>query len=231
MQGTVNQTGKVVFSVRRSPKSPPKTLTQILYAGLPIGAIPAEVKAWRWRNISHFYKGFWRLALAKLTTRITGIPIAYGMLRLVKILPNGQQLDYGVASLQKVTTAFVNFVADAMLNATTVGTFDFHGFGTGTTAENNADTDIETEFTTEYASDNVRPTGTPSNPSANVYQSVGTFAPNSGGTLAVTEHGLLSSATVGAGTLLDRSVFSAVNVVSSSDTLEATYQLTLTAEA
>lgn len=229
MQGTMTPAGHLAFQRLRTPR----TLGQIFRAAMPFGAgMPEEVRAWRWQNLGHFWRGFWRLALARLSMRVTGIPINYGVLTLRKIQADGQVLDYGVASLQKVTTAFVTAVATRLVDANaSIGAFDFHGYGTGTTAESNADTALVTELTTQYATDNVRPTGTPTNPSGNVYQSVATLSPDTGGTIAVTEHGVFSQAATGGGTLMDRSVFAAVNLVAASDSLQSTYQLTLAAEA
>ncbi len=227
MDGTLGQTGRAQFVVSRPPGT---TLTGLLRAGLPLGRLAPEVRAWRWQNLGHFWRGFWRLALARSVLRVTGIPIAYGVLSLRKQQADGQILDYGVASLQKVTTAAVAYIATRLVDGnTSIGAFDFHGYGTGTTAESNADTALVTELTTQYATDNVRPTGTPTNSSANVYQTVATLSPDTGGTIAVTEHGIFSANT--GGTLLDRSVFSAINLVAGSDSLTSTYQLTLAAEA
>jgi hypothetical protein len=69
-----------------------------------------------------------------------------------------------------------------------------------------------------------RATGTQTESAANAYQSVGTIAYTS--TKAVTEHGLFNDSS--AGTLMDRTVFSAINVVSG-DSIQFTYTLTLTA--
>ncbi len=227
MHGTLGQTGHARFLVLRAPQT---TLGALLRHGLPLGTMPQEVRRWRWQNLGHFWRGFWRLALAKGVTRVTGIPILYGVLTLRKVQGDGQVLDYGVASLQKVTSAAVAYIATRLVDGnTSIGAFDFHGYGTGSTAESNADTALVTELTTQYATDNVRPTGTPSNSSANVYQSVATLAPDSGGTLAITEHGVFSASS--SGTLLDRSVFSAVSLVAGADSLVSTYQLTLAAEA
>lgn len=229
MQGTLSHAGTARFTVFRPPST---TLMGLLRAGLPLGTLDPEVRAWRWQNLSYFWRGFWRLALAKATARMTGIPIAYGVLSLAKIQADGRMLDYGVASMLKVTTAAVAYIATRLVDGnTSIGAFDFHGYGTGTTAEANTDTALVTELTTQYATDNVRPTGTPTNSSANVYQSVATLSPDTGGTIAVTEHGILTQAAVGGGTLLDRSVFSAINLVAGSDSLQSTYQLTLSAEA
>ena len=85
-----------------------------------------------------------------------------------------------------------------------------------------------TELTTQYATDSTRPTGSQTEgASANIYRSVGTLSPDSGGTIAITEHGLFSAPS--STTLWDRSLFSAVNVVAASDSLQATYDCTFPA--
>lgn len=230
MVGRATSTGHVQMQHTRC--IPGTGTLALLKAGLPTRLVPRDVRAWRWRNLPRFLSGFVALLFAKLAMRATGIPITYGVLSLRKIQADGTMIDYGIVSFRKVTTAFVNYVATRLVDAsTTIGNFDFHGYGTGTTAESNADTALVTEMTTQYATDNVRPTGTPTNPSANVYQSVATFSPDTGGTIAITEHGVFTQAATGGGTLMDRSVFSAVNLVAGSDSLQSTYQLTLAAEA
>jgi hypothetical protein len=98
----------------------------------------------------------------------------------------------------------VNFVTDQLQTETSVfGDFKYHDAGVGTTAENVADTAIET---TDGES---RATGTQTESASNAYRSVGTISYTS--TKAITEHGLFNDSS--AGTLMDRSVFSAINVV------------------
>jgi len=210
-------------------KTPAKELSffEIVRYGLPWFGNSAHVNLWRARNFPNLLRGLWRVMIA----RALKLPHFYGALSLVKVSANGERVDYGLASLRVVTTAGVNYLVDGLQSSgTDVSLFKFHGFGTGNTAENAADTDIETEFTTQYATDNVRPTGTQTEgASANIYRSVATFSPDTGGTLAVVEHGILSDADVGQGTLFDRSVFSAVNTVAGSDSIQATYDLTLAA--
>ena len=70
-----------------------------------------------------------------------------------------------------------------------------------------------------------RATGTQSTPgSTNIYRSVGTVSFTS--TLAITEHGLFTASS--GGTLFDRSVFSAINVLNG-DSIQFTWELTLPA--
>jgi hypothetical protein len=126
-----------------------------------------------------------------------------------------------------VTTAGVTYIcADIAGGANDSNLFKFHGFGTGTNAEASADTALQTELTTQYATDSTRPTGSQAS-STNTYTTVATLSPDTGGTIAITEHGIFTA--ISAGTLLDRSVFSAVNLVAGADSLQATYVLTLPA--
>lgn len=141
----------------------------------------------------------------------------------------GDVLDLGVMSTRVVTNTGVLFLAAAFAAAATISNMKYHGFGIGTAAEGVAQTTLQTEFTTEYVTNSTRPTGSQANSVAMpaVYTTVGTFSPDSGGTLAVTEHGIFSADA--AGTMWDRSMFSAVNLVAGSDSLQVTYALTLTA--
>lgn len=214
--------------ISRSPRTqvPGKELSirEMLIYGFPQSGMADELATWKRSNIKNLWRGMKRVVAA----RVLNLATFYGQLALVKISGDGTWTDYGLVSLRVVTTAGVTFIATRLTDAnTSIGNFDFHGFGTGGTAEAVGDTALVTELTTQYAVDNTRPTGTPSNPSGNVYQSVGTLSPDSGGTIAITEHGLFSASS--GVTLLDRSLFSAVNLVAGSDSLQATYQFTLSA--
>lgn len=132
---------------------------------------------------------------------------------------DGTIFDLGVLGYRSVTTAFVTFVVDQLQTETSVfGDFKYHDSGVGVTAENITDTGIET---TDGES---RATGTQTESAANAYRSVGTISYTT--TKAITEHGLFNDATTG--TLMDRTVFSAVNVVSG-DSIQFTYTLTVSA--
>lgn len=140
----------------------------------------------------------------------------------------GNVLEYGVMSRRLITTAGVNYLVDAFQNIVEIDNMKFHGFGTGTNAEATGDTTLQTEETTQYNPDNTRPTGSQTEgASANIYRTVGTYSPDSGGTRAITEHGIFSANT--GGTLWDRSVFSAVNLVAGSDSLQVTHDTTCSA--
>jgi len=177
---------------------------------------------WRLRNQLRrgYISGWFNRHLALNLTKLTGIPTLTSELRGIKICKDGRTEDYGVLGRKVVTTAFVNFMVD-QLQADTVewGNFNFHDSGVGTTAENVADTDIET---TDGES---RATGTQvEGASANIYRSVGTISYTT--TKAITEHVLASQST--GGTAMDRTVFSAINVVNG-DSIQFTYELTVSA--
>lgn len=132
----------------------------------------------------------------------------------------GRWVDYGLLDTRVVTTAFVNFMVDNMQVETTAwGDFKYHDSGVGVTAPAITDTDIET------TDGEARVAGTQvDGASANIYKSVGTITYTT--SKAITEHGLFSALT--GTTLLDRSTFTAINVVST-DQIEFTYELTCTA--
>jgi hypothetical protein len=169
----------------------------------------------RWRFIVSWLAVF----VVNPIARMFGLMTAYGKLEAVLFRADGTRVNYGVLSYRLVTTAFVDFITDQLQTETSVfGDFKYHDAGVGTTAANIADTAIET---TDGES---RATGTQTETSHNVYASVGTISYTT--TKAVTEHGLFNDAS--AGTLMDRHVFSAINVVSG-DSIQFTYSLTLTA--
>lgn len=176
---------------------------------------------WRLSNAMRwaFIKGWLAVHIGLPIARALGLMTAYGMLEAVLVKADGTKVRYGVLGYRVVTTAFVNFVTDQLQTETSVfGDFKYHDAGVGTTAEASGDTAIET---TDGES---RATGTQTESAANAYRSVGTISYTS--TKAVTEHGLFND--VSAGTLMDRTVFSAINVVSG-DSIQFTYTLTLTA--
>lgn len=170
---------------------------------------------WKLRNLPNLVRA-WRVLLA-LALRI---PTRYGTLRARVFKSDGRVIDYGLVSARVVTDAFVAFVVDQLQTETSVfGDFKYHDSGVGVTAENVTDTDIET---TDGES---RATGTQAEgATANIYKSVGTIAYTS--TKAITEHGLFNAST--GVTLMDRTKFTAINVING-DSIEFTYQLTLTA--
>jgi len=207
--GSVAPAGKVGFQViKRSQRAP---------------------LAWKLRNFGNYWRGAWRAYLAIAVARVTHIPVMIGTLQLVKVLADGTRIDYGTVSKRVVTDAGVAYIVDAFQNSVELENLKYHGFGTGTTNEAAGDTALVTELTTQYATDNTRPTGTTTEgATGNIYRTVATLSPDSGGTIAITEHGVFHQASNAGGTLLDRSKFSAINLVAAADSLQATYELTLT---
>lgn len=188
---------------------------------LGVRKIGATRAPWDWRVRNGLRLAFWLGLLgvmwAQMLSRFTGIPTLTSELRVMVRRRDGSRVDYGPVGYRVVTTAFVNFLVDQLETETSVfGDFKFHDSGVGTTAENAADTAMET---TDGES---RVTGTQTEASANQYRSVGTISYST--TKAITEHGLFNDASTG--TLMDRTVFSAVNVVNG-DSIQFTYTLTV----
>lgn len=209
--------------IRGKPTDRELTLGEIREYGRPRRGLSNEVNAWRAANWPNLLRGLRKIVPA----RALKIPHFYGALWLQKAGPQGV-VDYGLASLRLVTTVGVKFICDDFnAGGQDVTTMKFHGFGTGTTAEAVGDSALVTELTTQYAVDNTRPTGSQASATVSTnatYTTVATLSPDSGGTIAITEHGIFSATS--AGTLLDRSVFSAVNLVAGSDSLQSTYVFT-----
>jgi hypothetical protein len=183
-----------------------------------ISALRAPL-SWRVSNVLRraFIKGWFAAYIVAPIANAFGVATAMGKLEAVVIRAGGQRINYGVLGYRVVTTAFVGYVTDQLQTETsTFGDFKYHDGGVGTTAENAADTGMET---TDGES---RATGTQTESAANAYRSVGTISYTT--TKAVTEHGLFNDSS--AGTLMDRTVFSAINVVNG-DSIQFTYTLTL----
>ena len=103
-------------------------------------------------------------------------------------------IDYGTVAYAVVTDAGVAYIVDDFDNAAgsaDVSLFNFHGIGTGSTAEAVGDTALVTESTTALNPDSTRATGTRSQPAANQYRSVGTLTADA--SIAAVEHGLFLS--------------------------------------
>jgi len=139
-------------------------------------------------------------------------------------------IDYGVVGYRVVTNAGVAYIVDDFDNGSgsaDVSLFNFHGVGTGNTAEAAGDTALVTESTTALNPDSTRATGTRSQPAANQFRSTGTLSFDTGPT-ALVEHGLFTQAATGGGTLLDRTVFATVTI-QSGESLQCEYTITFTA--
>lgn len=212
MQGEIGVSGELTMVVTRATR-------------------PRRIKApfwWRVRNTLRmvlsgeaFLPAYVRL-LRLVSPR--GVAFVTAELRGVVTRADGTVVDYGVLGRHLVTTAGKQAIASTFDNTIEPEIFKYHGFGTGTNAAAIGDTTLQTECTTAYATDNTRPTGSQAHSGA-TYTTVGTFTPDAA--VANTEWGLFSQASNAGGTLLDRQVYSAVNLNGSGDSLATTYVLTI----
>ena len=188
--------------------------TRVIRAPGP-GLVWKQANWLRWQQMKSLFGVF----VINPIARFFGLMTAYGKLEVTLIKATGERIRYGVVSYRVVTTAFVNFVVDQLQTETSVfGDFKYHDSGVGTTDPAITDTDIET------TDGEARATGTQTEGAANVYVSVGTISYTT--TKAITEHGLFNAST--GVTLMDRSEFAAINVVSG-DSIQFTYSLTISA--
>jgi hypothetical protein len=156
--------------------------------------------------------------------RGTGI-FGVGRLYATVLRADGSVEHLGLLCTKVITDAGVAFLVDDWdANGQDISTMNYHGCGTGVGAEAAGDTALGTESTTALNPDSTRATGTRSQPAANQYRSVGTLTFDA--SAAITEHGILSQAAAGGGSLWDRSVFSAINVISG-DSIQFTYTCTV----
>ena len=225
--GIIGATGQLMVLPIRQPRTatPARELSlrEFFALGVSQSGVSLEVARFRQHNLRHLWRGVKRVLVA----RCLHLPHFYGQLSAVRIHPNGQWEDYGLLSLRVVTTAGVNFLVDALQGSVEPEILKYHGIGTGTNAEASGDTALQTELTTQYNPNDTRATGSlTEGASANIFRTVGTNTVDA--SVAITEHGIFSQAATGGGTLLDRSVFSAINLASG-DSLQTTYDLTLSA--
>jgi len=183
---------------------------------------------WRLKNLRYLAKA-WPGLLAARVANLLGVSTLESALYLQKIdRLTGRIVDYGCVSRRCLTDVGVGYIVDAFANGVELENMKYHGFGTTNTAEAANQTALAAEVTDTYYAANVRPTGTTEEGgAANIFQTVATFSPDSGGSLAIVEHGVFSANA--AGVLLDRPMFGVITVVAPTDSLVATYKLTLTA--
>lgn len=163
--------------------------------------------------------------LAQWFSKITGVVTVTSELQAVLIKPTGERIDHGVVSRRVITDTGVAFLVDDWdANGQDITTMNYHGCGTGTTAEAVTDTALIFELTTQLNPDNTRATGTRSQPTAPQYKTIGTLTFDVAA--PVTEHGILSQSATGGGVLWDRSIFSVINVAAL-DSIEFSYTCTV----
>ena len=184
-----------------------------------VGAPKVDL-GWKIRNLPNLMRG-WRIPIAMAF----GIPTYYGKLSLRLKKADGSVVDYGVVSYRVLTTAFVELMADQLQTETSVwGDFKYHDCGTGVGAEAVGDTGMGTQATVITGDERIAGTQI-EGATGNIYKSVATVPFDGAG--AITEHGLFN-AVRGGGTLMDRTVFAAVNVASG-DSISFSFELTCTA--
>lgn len=136
----------------------------------------------------------------------------------IKHIRNGKVIGAQTVLDKVITTAFVNDLVDVLQGIagplSTINAYKYHASGTGTANEIIGDVALGAEVET-------RVIGTQTEgATANEYKSVATITYS--GAYAITEHGLFN-ATV-AGTLMDRTKFATVNVISG-DSIQFTFTI------
>jgi len=146
-----------------------------------------------------------------------GRMMAKAKLSAVVTRADGSQKNLGVISERVVTDAFVAYLVDAMQDSSAypMDAFQHHASGTGTAAEAASDTALVNEVESRVSGTLTEGSGN------NVFKTVATITYTA--TRSITEHGVFSAST--GGTLIDRSVFSAINV-NSGDSIQFSYELT-----
>lgn len=132
----------------------------------------------------------------------------------------------GMLGNKAITDAGVAALVDQWDGGSAIlANFNYHGSGTTNTAENANQTALAAECTTALNPNNTRPTGTKSQPAANQARSVATATYDSDA--AVVEHGIFDQAATGGGTMWDRTIFAAINVVGAdADQIQFTHTTT-----
>lgn len=176
---------------------------------------------WKVKNLMRIsnLRGQFAWYIGRPIGNLLGIVSAFGELQATLVRADGTTVNYGVLGRRSVTTAFCAFAVDQLQTETAIwGDFKFHDSGVGITGEAIGNTDMET---TDGES---RAIGTQTESSSVAYRSVGTISYTTA--KAITEHGLFNAST--GVTLMDRTVFSAINVVNG-DSIQFTYTITWTA--
>lgn len=210
-----------------SPDTPPPASTKLPRASfwpqVPVGVTGLAWWRSQWKELTLHLRLGW-VGLYRGILMAQGV-LGVGRLYATVYRANGNVEHLGLICTKVITDAGVTFLRDDWNNnAQDLTTLNFHGCGTGTTAEAAGDTALVTESTTALNPDNTRATGTRSVPASNQYRTVGTVTFDA--SAAITEHGIFSQSATGGGTLWDRSVFTAINVASG-DSIQFTYTATL----
>ena len=179
-----------------------------------------KIKAKRVHHWLQDIKVAWQLFRYRLGSKISGQLSGIGTLRVRKFNSlTGRWENHGIVGVNCITdTGVAALVDDWHDDSKDITSFNWHDSGTGVGGELAGDTGLGTPC------GEARDSGTKSQPSANVLQSVATHTYAGG--FAITEHGLFDANA--AGVMWDRTVFGEINV-EASDKIEFTYQCTITA--
>jgi hypothetical protein len=200
------------FSVAGVPTDRPLTLDDITAHAAPRKGLHPEVNAWRSRNGRRVLTSFVKARSAARFGNLMGLTSIVDSLFLAKFTADGDVLPLGIAAVDLLTTSGANYMRDGFVGTTEPENARYHALGTGTTAPAIGDTAMGTEWSTSEYTSSVRANATYTAPQSLRAQSIATNTKANAGTSAVTEYGILSSATPAAGTLLARFTFSAVNL-------------------
>jgi len=152
-----------------------------------------------------------------VVTGIGGVQVFEGSLG-IRVKRNGVWYNFGTVCHKVISTAFAEFVVDQLITETSVfGDFKYHQIGTGSTAEAAAQTALITPVESVT-------TGSQAEDSSKVYKSTASIAITD--TRALREHGIFNNATPASGTMMDRSLYDVISLISG-DTFETTYKLTV----
>jgi hypothetical protein len=116
-----------------------------------------QVAVFRRRNLPNRLRG-WKAEILPYVARKIGFMTAYATLEVKVIRVNGAVEDYGIVSRRMITNNGVAFIVDAHLGTTEMENLNFHGMGTSSTAEAQADAALGAEVETrgvrpDYAGD------------------------------------------------------------------------------
>lgn len=198
------------------------SVQDVLRYGAPQKGLPGGINRWRSANLPNLLRGYREVQKGYKRK----LPVMFGRLSLAVIRKDGGLEELGLASFRVVTDAGVAAIVDAFQGTFTLSNFKYHGIGTTNTAEAASQTTLAAELTTQYNPDNTRATGNlGEGATANIFRTVGANTVDAA--VAIVEHAVFSQAATGGGTMIDRSIFAAVNL-SNGDSLQTTYDLTFT---
>ena len=210
--GQAGFSGKTTFKViRRNEKAPLSWKVKNTFR-------PAYINGWVGKH------------LAAVATKFLPVTVITSELGIRKFDHDRDVwVDYGIVGRKVVTRLGAELICDAFQGASAIiSDFRYHGLGTEITAEDVSDLALADEFSAAYLNDGSRIEGTQTEQSASpqVYETVGTNTVDEAS--GAQEHGIFNYEGGGTGSLLDRTVFSIINL-SASDAIQSTYRLTIQA--